>query len=416
MRKILVGVAALSVFGLMAVATAPQALAKTHNVRAAKVVPHDPTIYDSIIDPNPGNVPSQSFEATGTEEFGNQVNLGGVARVLDSVAVQMSSWACQSGSWTGSPSPCATTPGATFSVPITFNIFGVGPASANGPSTAGPLLATDTQTFNIPYRPSADPNYVTDCAATAAADSAPISDFQYTWFDAGLNKCFNGYFTDISFTFGHVTLPSSVIYGITFNTNTSGLHPLGHSGPADSLNVALSQEPSSPSVGSDAYQGTVYTDIHDGGYQSNYCDGGAAGISVFRIDEPTGYPTNNGTNSGCWSVSGNTAPWYIPAVQFNALNSPSPTIDSPAATSVVAGTPFSFIVTSTGVPTPTVKVTGKLPKGLVSASSGNGTVTISGTALRTDKNKTYTLIVVARNAKRSVAKQHLLITLTGGRS
>jgi len=427
-RRILIGVTALSVIGLMAVATAPQALAKTHNIRAAKivravhgkrVVAHDPTIYDSIIDPNPGNVPSQSFEATGTEELGNQVSFGGVARVLDSVAVQMSSWACQSGSWTGTPSACATTPGATFSVPITFNIFGVGPASADGPSTAGPLLATDTQTFNIPYRPSSDPNYATDCLATATADSLPVSDFQYTWYDAGLNKCFNGDFTDISFTFGHVTLPNSVIYGITFNTNTSGLHPLGYSGPADSLNVALSQEPSSPSVGSDTYQGTVYTDIHDGGYQSNYCDGGAAGISVFRIDEPTGYPTNNGTNSGCWSVSGNTAPWYIPAVQFNALNSPSPTINSVNSFVVTAGKLGSpwFTVTTTGVPTPTVvKVAGKLPKGLVFTRNSGGTATISGTALKTDRDRVYAIVVLAKNARNSSARQRLSITLTGGKS
>ena len=406
MRRLLIGAIALPAVALLCVTTAPSAIASPHRASAAAHSRHhpsvnaDPTVYDSIIDPNPGNVPSVSFEATGTVEFGNQVALAGSARVLNTVTVQMSSWACQSGSWTGSPSACSTAPGATFAVPITFNIFGVGPASAAGPSTAGPLLATETQTFNIPYRPSADP---TDCPSTPTE-----------WFDAGLAKCFNGYFTDIQFNFGHVTLPSNVIYGITYNTNTSGFQPTGTPGPADSLNVALSQEPSAPSVGSDTYQGTTYTDNHGGGYQNNLCDGGAAGINVFRIDEPANYPTGNGTNSGCWSVSGNTAPWYIPAVKFDALNSASPTITSPDHINVVAGQPFSFTITTTGVPSPLVrKVAGRLPKGLV-FTRGTGTATITGTALTRNRNGIYRIAVQATNARHSRAQQHLTVTLTGG--
>jgi len=93
----------------------------------------------------------------------------------------------------------------------------------------------------------------------------------------------------------------------------------------------------------------------------------------------------------------------VEAVQFNALASPSPTITSLSTATVVAGTPFSFTVTSTGAPTPSIRIAGKLPKGLV-LSGGSGTETISGTALRTDRNKVTTLIVTARNAKRSDAR------------
>lgn len=397
----------------MVVATSPIASAKAHvaaagpgkqkaqKIKHHKVSNHDPTIYDSIIDPNPGNVPSLSFEATGTAQFGNQINFSGTSRVLNTVDVQMSSWACQSGSWTGSPSPCATTPGATFSVPITLNIYGVGPATGNGPSTVGALLATDTQTFAIPYRPSADP---INCPSNPTH-----------WYYAGLDTCFNGFFTDIGFTFGHITLPNSVIYGITFNTNTAGPNPLGHTGPTDSLNVALSNSPTAPSVGSNSYPGTLYWNIIGNGYQSNYCDAGASGIDTFRIDEPTGFPANNGTNSGCWGNGTAAVPWFIPAVQFNALVSPSPTITSSATASVVAGTPFSFTVTTTGVPTPAVtKLSGKLPVGLA-FHPGVGTATITGTAPKTDRNKSYTIAIQAKNARRSVARQHLTLTLTGGK-
>src|SRR6202790_2482365 len=109
--EVCVGSTGLAVLLLLGGTTTPDALAKTHQVKAAKIKVEDPTIYDSIIDPNPGNVPSESFEATATAQFGNQVSFGGAARVLDNVVVQLSSWGCQSGSWTGSPSACVTTPG-----------------------------------------------------------------------------------------------------------------------------------------------------------------------------------------------------------------------------------------------------------------------------------------------------------------
>jgi len=402
-KMILTGLAALCTVAVVCIATAPSALAKAHSAKLAKVTVHDPVVYDSIIDPNPGNVPSLSFEAHGVLEVGNQVSLGGTARVLNNVVVQMSSWACESGSWTGTPSPCASTPGDTFSVPITLNLYNVGPANSYGPSTVGSLIATATQTFNIPYRPSADP---VNCPATPTK-----------WYDAGLATCFNGFFNNIDFNFGHAVLPDHVIYGITYNTNTSGFSPTGIPGPADSLNVAMSTEPVSPSVGSDDYPGTVYMAVHDGGYESNYCDGGAAGIGVFRVDEPTGYPANNGTNSGCWGSGTPAAPWSIPAVQLNTLNSPSPSFSSSNTVSVVAGVPgFSFTVTTTGAPTPSVqKIGGKIPKGLSLTSNPLlGTATLAGTALTTDHNGTYTIILRARNGKNSVAKQHLLVTVTGG--
>jgi hypothetical protein len=437
MRKFLVGVAALSSIALLALTTAPAAVAAGHVVSAGpgakapkmkhhRVTPHDPTIYDSTVQPNPGNLASESYEATATAEFGNQISFAGTARVLDTVVVQMSSWGCQSGNWsTYNTAPCVTSPGSTFTEPITLNVYNVGPPSAYGPSTAGSLITSVTQTFSIPYRPSADTNYTTDCAATATADNVPVSDFAGTWYDAALNSCFNGYLTPITFTLGHVVIPNDIVYGIAYNTSDFGYAPQGdntacHSSSGgcgyDSLNVAVSQQPTAPSVGSNDYPGTVYQNIDNAGYQSNYCDGGAAGINVFRIDEPANYPTGNGTTSGCWGQGTAATPWYIPAVQFNAVSSPSPSITSVNSANVVAGTPFSFEVTTTGVPVPAItKVGGKFPKGLTLVDNHNGTATISGTALKTDLDKVYTVVIRAKNGRNSVAKQHLMLTLTGGR-
>ena len=143
---------------------------------------------------------SWSYEATGTSELGNQVTLSSVSEPLSSVNVTMSSWACQNGSWDGTAGNCVSPPGATFAVPITFTIYNV-----DAGNTVGSVLATDTQTFNIPYRPSGDS---TDCQVATE------------WYDAADSTCYNGFATNIAFNFSRlVTLPSStVIYGISFSS------------------------------------------------------------------------------------------------------------------------------------------------------------------------------------------------------
>ena len=71
------------------------------------------------------------------------------ARRLDTVTVLLSSWGCENGSW--NLSNCITTPGATFDHPITLNLYNSTPGVGTG---VGSLVATKTQTFSIPYRPS----------------------------------------------------------------------------------------------------------------------------------------------------------------------------------------------------------------------------------------------------------------------
>jgi hypothetical protein len=433
MRKVLlVGIAICVGTGVVLTAS-PSAFARPHKIEASShigVGNVDPVIYDSTVQPNPGNLPSQSYEATATTEFGNQITFGGAARVLDNVTVQLSSWGCESGNWsTYTTAPCVTTPGATFTEPITFSIYNVGQASAAGPSTVGGPVASVTQTFSIPYRPSADTNYATDCAAEAASENPPVSvsAFAGTWYDSDLNKCFNGYLTPITFNFGHVVLPNSVIYGIAYNTSDNGSPPYGdatacHSSPGgcgyDSLNVALSQEPTAPSVGGDAYPGTTYLNVDQQDYAVNsYCDGGAAGINTLRIDEPANYPTGNGTTSGCWSVGSNkSSPWYVPAVQFNAVPSTHAIITSANTANVVAGTFFSFTVTTDGVPAPRITARGRMPKGITFTDNGNGTGTISGTAFATNRNGNYRVTLRAQNLPTGGRNRQLLtLVLSGGR-
>lgn len=245
-------------------------------------------IYNNIPSPLPGNVPSVGFEATGTSEFGDRVQFAsGTGRALTTVIVTMSSWGCESGHW--NTGDCVTTPGATFSHPITLNVYNVGVSNA-----PGSLIGTVTQTFAIPFRPSAD---TVHCTGTDAGK----------WFDAASNTCFNGLATNITFdlTSQLLSLPDQVIFGVAYNTSHYGYAPIGESPSCytssggcgyDSLNVAVVDPATWNSVGSnpalaDAYQYTQYSS----------CTNGA--IMPFGLD------------AGCWTG-------FKPSVRFNAANPP----------------------------------------------------------------------------------------------
>jgi hypothetical protein len=174
-------------------------------------------IYDSIPTPLPGNVTSLGFSCCGLNEVGDQVQFAGTNRTLSFVTVIMSDWACESGDWTGATGACITTSGATFSHPITLNIYD---NSLN-------LLATKTQDFDIPYRPSQNP-----------ANCGPET---HTWYDPSADTCYNGLAFRITFDFSSLNpvLPDEVIFGVTYNTSNQGYNPIGTPGPYDSLNVAL---------------------------------------------------------------------------------------------------------------------------------------------------------------------------------
>jgi hypothetical protein len=245
-------------------------------------------IYDATVQPLPGNLPSVGAEAYAFAELGDQVTFAGKARKLKDVTVTLSSWGCQSGSWYAHN--CVSTPGAKFSVPITFNIYKPGPNN-----TAGALIATKTQTFDVPYRPSSDN---VNCPAGK-------------WYTG--SKCFNGLAVNVTFNFKSpkVTLPDAVVYGITYNTSHYGPNPIGESPacystsagcPYDSLNIALSP---TVTVGSKPFPNTLY---QNSAFGYEYCDGGLAGVGTMRLDSPS---------SACWYDS-TTLESYIPAVQFTA--------------------------------------------------------------------------------------------------
>jgi hypothetical protein len=281
--------ATLTVAFLLVGAVVPAtAVAKNDAAQPASV------IYSSLVSsPLHGNLPSVGGEAYAFNEFGNAVTFSASKnRSLTNVTVTMSSWGCQSGSWYAHD--CVSKPGATFSLPITFNVY-----QADGTT----LIKSVTQVFSIPYRPSA---------------SASCTDGR--WWDTATKACFNGLATNITFNLGRVQVPDSIVFGIAYNTTHYGYHPVGEAAACytssggcgyDSLNIALTQDPTDVSAGSDTTPGTIWQNSPYGGL---YCDGGAAGSGSFRLDSPTG--------ASCWGVDApyNAAPYYVPAVEIKAAN------------------------------------------------------------------------------------------------
>ena len=105
-------------------------------------------IFDSTIKTGPkSNVPSYGPEAYSTAQVGGEATFAGSKRNLTSAVVTLSSWACVDGHWTSDTNPCVTPAGAKYSLPITLNIYNMD----------GQLLTARTQSFDVSYRPSANP-------------------------------------------------------------------------------------------------------------------------------------------------------------------------------------------------------------------------------------------------------------------
>jgi hypothetical protein len=262
-------------------------------------------VYDNTPHPLPGNLTSWGFEATGTAEVGDRVGLAaGSAREAATVSVVMSSWACQAGHW--NIGDCVTAPGASFTHPITLNLYAVG--AGNAP---GALIGTVTQTFAIPYRPSADPVHCTGGR----------------WFDTASSTCFNGKAAPIAFDLAalNLTLPNELIVGVAYNTTHWGYAPIGgaapcYSGPGgcayDSLNVGLADPATTLSAGSnpapaDAYQDTQYSScasgaIHPFGLDAGCWAGLKLAVQVGAASPLVGPPTSKDQcRNGGWKQFNN---------------------------------------------------------------------------------------------------------------
>jgi Big-like domain-containing protein/fibronectin type III domain protein len=350
----------------------PAALSTQTAGAAASPAVTPTTIYDSTSTPLVP-LPSLGVEAYSAQQIGNSIQFSpGSPRLLSSATVTMDSWGCQFGSWSpsGNTPVCTTTPGTSFTEPITLNLYSAGPSNS-----VGSLITSVTRTFTIPYRPSTDP---TNCSSDPGA-------FLY----AGTDTCAHGLPVNVTFPLGDTVVPDNVIWGVAYNSSDEGPSPYGQgtscfntaivptpvSGNTtyddcgyDSLNVGLTVA-NGPSVGTDPLPGTIYWSTTYAGF---YCDGGSAGTGTFRLDSAD----DNG--APCWGDSSpGVEPWDIPAAQFSAV--PEISVASSNTASIIGHT-VTFTVTAP--PTATHSVSVRDAAGLIgSCTLSGGACTVSTSLL-----------------------------------
>jgi hypothetical protein len=193
-------------------------------------------VYDNIPILIPLNVFSQNPSSYGNfTEFGDGFTLAVPHSTLGTVTVVMQAWTCQNGYWNDGPGPnaCVTSAGATYAMPVTVNVYSVVTGTSfegvAGSPAPGTLLATATQTFNMPYRPSSD---FVHCPVAAGQSSGGY----YQWYNPNTQTCQDGIDFPITFDLSRqkIALPSQVIVTFSFNTSTTGTHPYGTGNPCNS--------------------------------------------------------------------------------------------------------------------------------------------------------------------------------------
>jgi hypothetical protein len=238
-----------------------------------------------------------SFGGTNATQLGDKVNLASSSR-LGSATVMLNSQAVYPG--TGS---------MTFPVPIIFTFYK--PGTTGG--SVGAVLATQTKTFNVPYRPAGDP---IACAASTNSIFTGYSNTGTQWFDPATGSCYYGVVYAATFTFGDSKLPTTVVYGVSHDAT---------SGPASSLNVQFSTESAAGAVtvGSDTDPGNLFVQAGPG---SNALGGATGQITCSTVVGSTPFQEYNtavgATGCGTDTQQSPTAPYepiaFVPAVEIDS--------------------------------------------------------------------------------------------------
>ena len=120
----------------------------------------------------------------------------------------------------------------------------------------------------------------------------------------------------------------------------------------------------------------------------------------------SGTPTVAGTTSLTFTAT-NSAGSATQAFTLTVNASSPPKFTSPATSTGTVGTPYSFKVTTSGTPVPTITKTGSLPSGVTFTANTDGTATIAGTPAE-GWNGNYFLTITARNSLGSVQQSFVL--------
>ena len=268
-RLLIVGAA---VFAILAGGIA--AASTTRGGGGPNPYPAAPNLYDSMTDSS-NYVWSFAYDATGANQFGNDVTFINGGGRLGDVVVSMSNF-----------NPASS----SAPLPITFNIYNPSASEPGNGVAPGSLIATDTVTITPPG---------TSTGYTGIPPTYGVDNFNVTF----------------NFSPQKITLPDDVVYGIAYN-NTS---------VDTGLNVNLSYDSSSvPSVGADTYPGYLFVSTADG---TNDDVGGATGEITCQnvsstFSQYTTQPTTYGSTA-CGLAALPAGPGLlVPAVEFVSTSKP----------------------------------------------------------------------------------------------
>jgi predicted lipoprotein with Yx(FWY)xxD motif len=150
---------------------------------------------------------------------------------------------------------------------------------------------------------------------------------------------------------------------------------------------------------------------------------GGPGVTgtVSAVLQPGGADQVTYNGSPLYTFIGDSSPGQVVGNNVDgfkvAMMSTGVGISSGPSASATVGAPFSFTVTTTGTPPPTIKAKGKLPKG-VKFNRGIGTAMISGTPTSTKHKSatgTYHLTITATfgtGKTKQLATQSFTLTVT----
>jgi hypothetical protein len=305
---------------VLGVVAALAALALTSGPTLAAV----PAVFNNIPTTLPGNVGSVGFEATSTTELGDLIELGPGTRSSQElpVTVVLSVWACEK----GGNATCVTTPGDTWSQPLTLTLYSV---DHSGPVPAvGSTVLSVTTVFDIPFRPSFDP-------------TGPCAGKSTGWWSTADKFCYNGMLHPVTFTLPQgLTLPDELIWGISFTTGDYGPGHTGTDGYWNSLNVAVHTFPDLPPYGTDVEPSSIFI-ASNGPFRDD--QGGWAGLAPLAcfgadcaVSDPLATPRPSPTPTATSTATPTAVPTVTPA-------------DSPTLAASQSATPFQSIAGASGV-------------------------------------------------------------------
>jgi hypothetical protein len=213
-------------------------------------------IYNDFPSVPPGSVPSRGLEKIHGSQLGGEIDVASGSLTNTALTIGLVSLACQSGSWEAHN--CVTTPGAKFEMPITLHINATGEGNAVG-TEVGRL----TQVFKVPYRPS---------------DSSRCVGGGWG------RECASGKLFKVKYKLRGVVMPEPAIISVSYNTSHYGVEPgvCAVGCPNDFIELAQEVPPASePAVGSQPFPAD---DFLNSLWELQYCDHGAGGLGIFRLD------------------------------------------------------------------------------------------------------------------------------------